>query len=535
MAIGRNRRNGRSHTVLFSYRRPSHSCSLCYCDYKIFTFNDVLFSFGHKHARFLRLWFSIGVVFSFITLMGVVTVLLCQSTLSMYSLNLLIKNVSADWSFGFASLVPGSSTSFAGAGYILCATFISVATHEIGHALAAASVGVRIEYIALFLAVIFPGALIALDYDLLKSLPRCTTLRIYCAGIWHNALCCAVSWLALFFLPSVLYPLYLHGEHPMVLSVFPSSPLFGYLTHGDVILSVDGSSIHDPQEWMEKMAGMDFLTLQNLRVLESSRNSREGSLAIDQGKGYCIPSLWLGENKKIPLVADQLACPEETAPFLEIPCFSSSSFNLSSNDTMIGECLIAKDVVKFKSCVHKENVENHKSICSCSQDEVCMSPIQMPGSMWVEITYSNPLGCSSRELAGRNMSLDSSWYSGSDSSSCMGHFVFIGDTGGAARSVQLTSYQPRWRFLFSCYLPDALEKLLLSTFYVSATLGLLNSMPLFFLDGACMLEASLSYLTWLSRRRRRQLLRLFLWCGTLLSIVTLKDLLFKSSWVISHS
>lgn len=43
------------------------------------------------------------------------------------------------------------------------------------------------EYIAIFLAVLFPGALVALNEELLQALPRNAALRIYCAGIWHNA------------------------------------------------------------------------------------------------------------------------------------------------------------------------------------------------------------------------------------------------------------------------------------------------------------------------------------------------------------
>lgn len=49
------------------------------------------------------------------------------------------------------------------------------------------STGLQIEYIAVFLAIIFPGALVAFNYDLLQSLPRFSMLRIYCAGIWLNA------------------------------------------------------------------------------------------------------------------------------------------------------------------------------------------------------------------------------------------------------------------------------------------------------------------------------------------------------------
>ncbi|MCL7037579.1 hypothetical protein MKW94_021710, partial [Papaver nudicaule] len=77
------------------------------------------------------------------------------------------------------------------------------------------SEGVHIEYIAIFLATLFPGALVAFNYEILQSLPQVAVLRIYCAGIWHNAVFCAVCALALFLLPSVLYPFYIHGENPM--------------------------------------------------------------------------------------------------------------------------------------------------------------------------------------------------------------------------------------------------------------------------------------------------------------------------------
>ncbi|KAK8531639.1 hypothetical protein V6N12_053106 [Hibiscus sabdariffa] len=49
--------------------------------------------------------------------------------------------------------------------------------------------GVKLEgkYIAIFLEVLFPGALVAFDYYLLLALPRLTALRVYGACIWHIA------------------------------------------------------------------------------------------------------------------------------------------------------------------------------------------------------------------------------------------------------------------------------------------------------------------------------------------------------------
>lgn len=49
------------------------------------------------------------------------------------------------------------------------------------------SEGIQMEYIAIFIAVLFPGALVAFNYELLQALPGFAALRVYCAGIWHNA------------------------------------------------------------------------------------------------------------------------------------------------------------------------------------------------------------------------------------------------------------------------------------------------------------------------------------------------------------
>lgn len=50
------------------------------------------------------------------------------------------------------------------------------------------SEGVQVEYLAVFIAVMFPGALVAFNHESLQALQRISALRIYCAGIWHNAM-----------------------------------------------------------------------------------------------------------------------------------------------------------------------------------------------------------------------------------------------------------------------------------------------------------------------------------------------------------
>jgi len=80
----------------------------------------------------------------------------------------------------------GHSISIMDTTIIIISTILSIAFHEFGHAIAAASEGVEIEYVAIFVAVLFPGAFVALNYDLLQNRPLFSMLRIYCAGIWHN-------------------------------------------------------------------------------------------------------------------------------------------------------------------------------------------------------------------------------------------------------------------------------------------------------------------------------------------------------------
>ena len=60
------------------------------------------------------------------------------------------------------------------------------------------SEGIQMEYIAIFIAVLFPGALVAFNSDLLQALPHFTILRVYC-GIWHNAVVSPLHFIYLFF------------------------------------------------------------------------------------------------------------------------------------------------------------------------------------------------------------------------------------------------------------------------------------------------------------------------------------------------
>lgn len=355
----------------------------------------------------------------------------------------------------------------------------------------------------------------AFNHEVLQALPRVAALRIYCAGIWHNAAICAVCALAMCLLPLILYPIYTRGESPMVLDVSAASPLFKYISPGDFIVSLDGIRIHDAQEWMEITNMLHQQTNQNLKDYEYTKvDSRR--------KGYCVPRSLIQESYHIRSGAKS-SCPDELSSFVTMPCLPSSTSNDTSGEDNIEKrtdhihCLNAKDIVELKKCGDGwMEIASNESSCSCSEESSCLAPIQTPDFTWTEIKYARPVSLKCMQLMRESLIVNSSKF---EELGCGGTFVFIGDVFSMAHSVRLTSFQPRWSIPFGAYLPDVLEKLLKFTFHVSLMLALLNSLPVYFLDGESILEGFLPFFRSIGPRKRETLLQSFLLGGTCISLL----------------
>ncbi|CAH2078451.1 unnamed protein product [Thlaspi arvense] len=497
MRFGRNRLAGagggdyNDGSILHGGNTESQA-SCCYCDLKISRFNEPIFRLGRRFSGMMKVWFSIGLGF------GVASLLLVTLFLLLQFHPIPLSNRLAASVFGFS---PSTRVSLSGIVYVFVSTVITVLVHEIGHALAAASEGIQMEYVAVFIAAIFPGGLVAFDHDLLQSLASFNALRVYCAGIWHNAVLCLLCALALFLLPVTLSPFYKHGESLVVVDVPYKSPLFGYLSPGDAIVSLDGIRIHKPSEWLELAAILDK---QNIETSNAS-SYLGGSRRFHHGKGYCVPISQIEEGLKGKMVENQYLCPGDLTPFQHVPCS-----NAAPREVYV--CLDAKDIVKLDKCGDgwvATSDTDVKSDCVCSQGEACLQAVQSPGVSWTEITYKRT---SSQDCS--RLGLDY------NSSSCVGTFVFVGDLTAMSRSVRLTAYQPRWLFnFFGKSFPDIIERSLTCTFHVSLALVLLNSLPVYYLDGESILESSLQSLTWLSPRKKKKALQVSLFGGSLLSLL----------------
>uniref|UniRef100_A0A453F585 Endopeptidase S2P n=1 Tax=Aegilops tauschii subsp. strangulata TaxID=200361 RepID=A0A453F585_AEGTS len=115
-----------------SVNRTESSVSCWYCDCKIYVFNDMIFNLGWKHARYTRAWFSLGVYFSLVALVGISLLLLWDSIGALYfrrgSISAWLPNI----------LAPSFSGSIMDTSIIIASTILSIAFHEFGHAIAAA-------------------------------------------------------------------------------------------------------------------------------------------------------------------------------------------------------------------------------------------------------------------------------------------------------------------------------------------------------------------------------------------------------------
>ncbi|XP_023739744.1 membrane-bound transcription factor site-2 protease homolog [Lactuca sativa] len=489
---GRRTGGGTTPRTLLPLRRVSshlsNSISCWYCDFKSSVFNEPLFQFGRKYFRWLRIWFSIGMGFSLTTLIGVTLIILLESAraLNLYNGIPWLNNILNGSIFGsYSSLY---NITVADIGYMCISSIISVSIHELGHALSATSEGIQIEYTAVFLAVLFPGALVAFNDDLLQMIPRVATLRIYCAGIWHNAALCLVCALTLFLLPFIVYPLYSHGESLMVLDVSRKSPLYGHLSPGDIITMLDGAHVHTTKEWMDISY---FLEKQKSQT----------------NKGYCVPNLEIAGSKNPEIMDNKFICPNDLTLFTTISCNSRTNETDHQQTKEHIYCFPAKGVLGEKKCGDGwGNLVKDDGNCLCTDDESCSSPIHMTGVTWVEITFSRH-ECENKE------------------NKCGGSFVFVGDIISMARSIRVTNYQSRWFYGVVC-VPVVVEKLLVNIFHVSLMLALLNSLPVYYLDGESILEVALCCFSSLTPRIRELVVRSCLVGGTLICCLLISRILF---------
>lgn len=144
------------------------------------------------------------------------------------------------------------------------------------------------------------------------------------------------------------------------------SPVSGYLSPYDVILSLDEFRVNTAEEWKQKIA-----VLANQTPLLSFGQSNE----IEHvQKSYCVPRSLIQKSIQVPLTGDETYCPNELFAFAPITCPDTSKFDDGGNKTNHQNtggsihCLNAKDVIKLKKCAYDTvQVSKNNTGCLCSE------------------------------------------------------------------------------------------------------------------------------------------------------------------------
>lgn len=373
------------------------------------------------------------------------------------------------------------------------------------------SEGVPIEHVAVFLACLVPGALIALNEESLQLLPPVRALRIYCAGIWHNVVCCTGCYLLLMLFPVILYPFYFQSQNPVVLDVDSKSPLAGHLRPGDSILEVAGLQLHSPEDWVEFLHGL------HVQELSYSTDTRGANLLIEDlslksslhiaTQGFCV----FKENyTKHHRSLHGSACSKDALLFYEVPCAGTTSASMNSSQAIF--CLKATDVVKCPTCSRLQKSEFSSHPCRCLENSSCLLPILDYGEVLINIKLQQ----SSLEQCTLKVT----------NISCQQSLVFVGFPKDLFHCVQLTKYWPRQLLLFGLFavsswgrFPNVLERLLTYTFSISAAMALLNSAPVFYLDGEAIFQTLLLMSkSFVHPKKHKRVMQILLTIGTVLLI-----------------
>ncbi|KAL9968826.1 hypothetical protein ACROYT_G020963 [Oculina patagonica] len=210
-----------SNALLKNYRKYSRrykeflenngiSLSLCQVRWYTTRFNRSFVRFGQFHPYLLHMWFSVGVLVGALLMVASV-VILCLTLYKAFA-----KDAPEQV---LTPVMPGVNVPWSQVLYYLVTLTISGVFHEFGHAISAVREQVRVNGFGMFFMAVYPGAFVDLYTEHLSVISPVRQLRIYCAGVWHNAVLVLVGLVFLWSLPYLLVPIYVTGQGAVVFNV----------------------------------------------------------------------------------------------------------------------------------------------------------------------------------------------------------------------------------------------------------------------------------------------------------------------------
>lgn len=244
-------------------------------------------------------------------------------------------------------LVPGITLPKDELGYYIITLLVCTVFHELGHAIASYLEDVPLNGFGVRVLFIIPMAYADLSTEALDRIKNWRKLRIFCAGVWHNLLLGALSYLVFMQLPLILSPLFRTSAGIYILDVAKDSPIRGPrgLQAGDVIVQINRVKVTNSDAYYDAL-------------IEALRDKPK----------YCVTSDYVhthDESKKIETVAGLIEC-----------CDRAATENLCFEHFIVNGIL---EMPPFM-CLHvRRAIESSGGLCddqdNCNPGYYCIKPL----------------------------------------------------------------------------------------------------------------------------------------------------------------
>ncbi|OAD08868.1 hypothetical protein MUCCIDRAFT_76257 [Mucor lusitanicus CBS 277.49] len=349
----------------------------------------------------------------------------------------------------FLPMIPGVTLPMSHIGYYLLALTVCGLFHEAGHAIASYSQGVPIQSSGMFIAYLYPGAFVNIPDQQLQSLNPFKQLRIICAGVWHNLVLYAFSFISLAgglkLLLLILGWQSLEGYGGVsVVHIRENSPLAPHFPQSTIIYQLD-----------------DFPLVNNIEDWNAHLFQEDGRNKVNQGFCTAVPTEDYGSS--CCNIND--AYPFGQSDNASISCFHPFPNTGKKSDRV---CLPTLPVI------------------ASTNPQRCYKASDCSSSSGLEMSCVTPYTPSVTGQVVRIYARFPSWIK-TENEGNEKVFVFEGELVDIWESVKVSLLTPRFWFLPSS-LPHILELTLRYISSFTLALAMLNILPAFKLDGEFALE-----------------------------------------------
>ncbi|KRT84719.1 Peptidase, partial [Oryctes borbonicus] len=181
--------------------------------------NRTFLRWGSGHSSFFSAWFQWGTYIS-VLLLPIAIILLIVTIFQTFSRKTTNNSV-------MEAVIPGVNLPASELGYYSLTLIISSIVHEAGHGIAAIREDVHLSNVGINLFFILPVAYVSLNSDDIQKLNPRKSLKIFCAGVWHNIMLSVVAYAVYMILPILFSSLYILNNGVIVTDIAKHSPLKG--------------------------------------------------------------------------------------------------------------------------------------------------------------------------------------------------------------------------------------------------------------------------------------------------------------------